>query len=243
MNIQEELKNKVVSYVLKNDLVDTDEVVNAFTLYTVIGEKLSQLEEEISLESLRDKINTILFKNKLSQKSAVCETILGNYHKTENENTSDCLELLFCFSDGVYQHIYKEVDGKRLYYLSPDEKLSHYIFPLFIEEIDKSCNRLEEFATLFYNNQKSFTYRDFPSVEIQTQGKDFDTDFFYAGNGQIEKRIFFHLGEKIIDVSKQVSETEKEEILKKIPVEVKNLSPVCQRIYKNYQASYQKKRV
>ena len=175
-------------------------------------------------------------KNKVT-----CEDVLESFHKA-GEDSNDYLDLLFCFSGGIYQHIYKEV-GKKELYLFPKGKLNDSLFTLFIEDIEKSCKGLEEFATLFYDNQMSFTYQGFPSVEIKTQGKDFDTDFFYVGDGQIEKKLMLHFDGKLIDVSKQISSAEQEEILKKIPIEVKNLSPVCQKIYKDYHKSYQKKRV
>ncbi len=242
------LLNEINSYFELDDIHMTTECISAFDLYKILDEKFQQLRNVISAKALQDKINSdrtvVRVIKKLFQRNeerfveSECDTICSS----TKGNTA---EILFSFEDSSrqsgcrYVHIYRDFESEEIYF---DRHFKDREFVMkYYDDIKEYFDILEEFDGLLgFNiggfsdsrcNQKfsdgfmkvKLVYDNRANVSIDISIIDTeDPDDIYNREWLNRKKIADVIDER------------KEEVLKKIPINISDLNVTCKTIVEPY---------
>ena len=260
MSKYELLEGKVHDILEKEEVIDTDVSVSAYSLQMMVEDRFFALRNAYEIANyMPEKIQMILtdsnhsvMKNIIplslrSNHSVYCESVYPYYHLRVGNINEDYLSILFSFSDHrekKYYEVCKDLDDNQLYSGYEEwGKLDPKIFDACLEDIETIFSILEDFYHLFSKdvNWNSHQTHYGLSPEIYND-ENFIFKIQYDLKGNVETSL--HLSSTIDEFGVQNREwygkreklhsfitSHKDDILKRIAIPISQLNPICLSIF------------
>ena len=259
-----ELKDKIVDYLLMDDVDENDEVISVSTLLSMMAMKFDELKWAYNTRNLVMKVNTISSSKKKNMLNSLkdsiglevhepkCKYIIPRICKKKNSDECEYLKISFWYDNGEFKDIYKRIGDKRLYSSKRSKMVDSKVLKECIFEISCIFKTLEEFVLLF-QKASSLSLKDSSHYcfHQNISGEDFNVKIECDSLGNLTNSISFNekndsgmISEKQLDKNnKTISDIlliNKMQILDKIPISVNDLNPICRKVYESYKDTYQK---
>lgn len=247
MTEYERLETKIESYLKRKDIKPTETTISIYDLYKALEDKFKELREVQLSSKLIEKINkdntSIKTTGKIFKETEVVYTkILDNILATTTKNTS---KITFFYGLGTHPEtftILKDFNDSDIYF-SEDTKPDKEFITKYYNDIMYIFDTLETFAKMTKedigitnenNNLKPLIFSDgFLTLTIK-----------YDLTGKVSTNISINKTEDIKAIYKRNWYTRKslseivsensDEILKKIPINIKDLNSKCQSLLNEY---------
>ncbi len=260
MNKYEELKSIINSYCEKDCVEDTADVISLYTLKSILQNKFSELENARNLDSIKNKVvalekakerkSLFNFGHKRA-KSPIC----NNVNLSLFEEKGVYCSIISFYYDDCYSTIGIDFGDDHFYFGGYGNNISEDIIDACADEIYTAFRVGDEFIDLFSKEPEILKINRYsPHILQQVKIDGFDINFSYELYDNVKSIIKFDdsidplgvqyrewVGDRKM-LSSIVLENH-DEILKRVPIAVGDLNPICKSVYQDYHKSHQKKRV
>ena len=248
------VNEKIADYIAKEEVVETDEVISAYTLFSAIENCKKRLRHVEEIEKgLVDKLNDIYPQiTKIEKKGLFNKKKKVNYFR-EIRHYLDKTRIELTFDAATYDNdrsIYKDYAYSDVYAYSNDTGLDEEVYNEYMDEINTIFSELDYFGSLYVSDSNRTSDRRFYesklSNKIQCDGFDLEVRFdnyysqpHFSYNISINEQIasnghtsaYFYGKEN--NVQKVINEN-MIAILKNTPVNTKDLSHMFYIIVQDY---------
>ncbi len=257
MNYYDSVKQKIADYIVKEPVVETDEVISAYTLFTILENENKKIRHTKEKEKgLLDKLNAIYPQVTVEKK--------GNFFKKKiKKNQFDWISFdINDIGSRLYLHgpsihsisIYKDYGYSDIY--SKYNALTEGAYNECSDDIEDIFSELESIGTLFLEEKKSSGHksselvRDTITNTLSYEGFDIAIKFDRCN---MEYSYDFKLNKEFDpknnsnsyyynqDSLNNILEENKEAILKNTPINIGDLSYMFCMLVLNYKAKEEKK--
>ena len=157
MNYFDTVKEKIADYIVKEPVVETDEVISAYTLFTILeneNEKIRHTEEK--RKGLLDKLNAIYPQEVFVEKRGLFnKKVKKNHFEWSSLAIDDNGSRLYLF--GSFRHdavLYKDYGYSDIYSTYTDYALTEDAYNECIDDIEDIFSELEYIGKLFREEKK-----------------------------------------------------------------------------------------
>ena len=250
MGEYERLISIIEEYIEKEDIVETDEVISAFDLYSILNNRFAKLRS-IDNGKLKRKIN--------KENSAIIKKI-RNIRKVKTLLNYECnnvmpiigdnkLQITFCFANSRLRiSIGKNIGENDIYYISEYDK-DGLLINKYYDDIMNIFSVLEEYYELFSIDKDNLGYEN----EFKVPDDTFDIKICCLNDGTVSSLVCFN---EFVDKDR-ISENEyinkpsirnilwqkSNQLLNKIPVQKSSLPPMFKQILDEREQTFVKKLV
>lgn len=237
------IQDKIFTYLEKDDVEDNEEVVSAYTIKQLGEDYLSEQSEAYNTRELRNKINQYLkfiYDNRynenenwhydiIDEKKHHCKNIIPFINYDEKK-----IGLLFEFrkdeAELIYKKFNKDGDSEDFYANSSNPILTAIFLTNGYGAILKQFAALQKYAERFYKLYPKNPSRNNP-ITTSVNDDTFNAMFSYDGIGSFHSRVSL-INEPEDEKTRFLIKTTKDDILRKLPVRVSELSPTLQLLVK-----------
>jgi len=216
----------------RSDVEFSKDVISAYDLYLLLESKLEELKDLHNNEALINEINNDrTFFNKLASllniESSISKRKCREIVFECDGNISLAFFIFNSHSDQASDNIcIKKSVGENDFYFDKEEE--EVFFERYKDQISEKMDKMEELSELF-------DFHVYPKITSYFKTQMIDDNYFnisinYFGNGEINLNIISCKPSYIVDALNEFLNENKEEILKKIPVNVSSLNPNCRTI-------------
>ena len=261
MGYLEDVSGKIAEYIARPEVVENDEVISAYTLFSAIENCKKRLRHVEEIEKgLLDKLNDIYPQTTRKEKKGLFnKKRTANYFREISHHLKEtCVQLVFSAEDyNDDKYIYNDYKYSDIY--STGRGLTEEAYNECMDEINTICSELNYFGSLYADDnrkQNSIIYSDSKlSNTIKCEGFDlkvgFRNDYFQPGFSydiSINENIASyghtdaHFYGKENNVQKVINENIVA-ILKNTPVNIKDLSYMFYIIVHDYRVMTEQDRI
>ena len=248
MGKYEYLKSIIIKYLEREDVVNNfDEVVSLYSLVNMVEEKFSKLEKALNTEELLYRINSLYtFKNIFKLNKTEFRSIVPEIQPKDEDGKQRITMTFVLKQDHKIKkiNIFRNIGDRTIYYGKSNTKFEDKIFKDCYNSIQSIFDRIEPFAPLF---------KEEPEIVSQDiENEDFDITLNFNSLGIFFFRFRFNKEtdpDNIQDIKwineediPSILKSTKKLILRKIPVDVSSLNPVCRQIVDENRPKAYKKR-
>ena len=235
MNEYQRLESKIISYLSREEVKRTDDVISFYDLYKIIDKKFELLRNIQLNNKLIEKVNRDNAKKK-TQRFIIRN--LNNILATTENNTS---KITFFYGKGYKPEVFtilKDFEDDDIYFSTNTSPNKEFI-KNYYQEIISIFHTLESYAKLTKGDIG--INKENPNLKPMLFTDGFLTiSIIYGNYGQVNIDISINANEDKSSIYKREWYTRKrlsdfvlehnDEILKKIPVNISSLSGICKDI-------------
>lgn len=248
MGIYDELLDKVIDYIDREPVEDTDEIVSAYSLWAMLSSEIKNLQyvlydNEILKNRINDFYKDMFFSGKEEYKKSIenfnfkLPVFMSCKFKKITSSIEENKLIISLWPDGKknkdkHIDICKDVDDDNYY----GDNINDYLIRYFKLEFDRMFQILEFFAHILKNDTKRSQFItnsimdviiNYPidgkiSIDVKLNRNIDPTDSQYKN--YFEKPYTIH----------DIIEKQKKTILLNTPIEVKQLNHLCSSVVKKY---------
>ncbi len=244
------LLTRLGEYLTMPDVEMTDDVISGYDLYRIVDDKLQQLRAIEFDSTFKDDINrdSIITRKigRIFKRSAQIQGHKCNHERAEHDGKTGKITLSFDSPNSRFDEfleINKDIDSDEIYFGS--YKSNREFVEKYYDRLMDIFSTLEEFQKLYQNSiglnggSKSLVFSDSfldMTFKYDTYGR-IDIDLKISADEDREN-MYHREWYKRKTLASFVTEN-RDEILKRIPINVSELDYTCQNIVKDYQTSKQ----
>ena len=237
-----ELMQLIQQYLNYPNVDSNDEIISAYDLIQVLNNGLHELREAVDRDTLKEKINKRysplaatrkLFFKKARETGSVTDKI-DFIHFESKDNKS---EISVHYVSQRTASLARDFYSKDIYYKYFNKEKDGFLISEFLEDIEAMLDALEKYSIKYQSNISLSGFGESPITKTQNFSDGFlDISIQFGHRFSIETGISINKTADPDDISKRewtnritvadFIKENKEAILKKIPIYVRDLNPV-----------------
>lgn len=234
MRKYERLASRIEEYKIKEDVVETEEVISALDLYNIVNNRFAKLRDIVISEELKNKINSdnkgfIQFERNINGintcLNSECNCIVPSI-------SADKITINFYFSKGKIV-LSKGIDSPEVNFASYVKKDILFLVNYY-NDIMELFQMLEDYQKLLYNSEKKIENQR--NISLKTDC--FDIAISCNDRGIVSCNI---LDREEGNINSYVTDINRSVILSKISVQKSGLPPLFKQILEERKKSNVKK--
>ena len=218
----------IEDYLKKGEVVDTDEVVSAYTLYNILLEKFKPLYDLNHNKDFEDEMYSLYTNSSLKRLLSVEKNGFNRICKIKTSFNSDVSRISFKFGSYIVCEINKSKKTNEIYNTSVsklnNKNYGYYYDTLDKKIINKCIDEIDFYFTIMDMYQDFFTDNTF--IRQQFIGSNSDLVLGFNDSGEV-----FYTVHLLKNEDEDTYESDNTDILKYIPIKINSLNDEFKKIY------------
>ena len=218
----------IEDYLKKEEVVDTDEVISAYTLYNILLEKFKPLYDLNHNKDFEDEMYSLYTHSSLKRLLSVEKNGFNRICKIKTSFNSDVSSISFKFGSYIICEINKSKNTNEIYNTRVsklnNKNYGYYYDTLDKKIINKCIDEIDFYFTIMDMYQDFFTDNTF--IRQQFIGSNSDLVLGFNDSGEV-----FYTVHLLKNEDEDTYESDNTDILKYIPIKINSLNDEFKKIY------------